>query len=95
MKALVIGGGGFVGSAIVRQLVDKGANEVAVFGRNKYLHLKKMDVQQFQGDILDSDLLIRTMQGYDTVFHVAAKAGIWGAKQEFEQTNVTGTRNVL
>ena len=95
MRALVIGGGGFVGSAIVRQLLEKDANEVAVFGRNQYPHLEKTDVQQFQGDILDSDLLIRTMQGYDTVFHVAAKAGIWGAKQEFEQTNVTGTRNVL
>jgi nucleoside-diphosphate-sugar epimerase len=95
MRALVIGGGGFVGSAIVRQLVEKGANEVGVFGRNQYPHLEKIDVQQFQGDILDSDLLIRSLQGYDTVFHVAAKAGIWGAKHEFEQTNVTGTRNVL
>jgi len=35
MKTLVIGGGGFVGSAIVRQLLDKAA-EVAVFGRNHY-----------------------------------------------------------
>jgi nucleoside-diphosphate-sugar epimerase len=94
MKAIVIGGGGFVGSAIVRQLVDNGA-EVAVFGRNHYPHLQNLGVQQFQGDILDSDLLIRSMQGYDTVFHVAAKAGIWGAKHEFEQINVTGTRNVL
>ena len=94
MKALVTGGGGFLGSAIVRQLVDKGV-EVAVFGRNYYPHLEKFAVRQFQGDILDSDLLIRTMQGYDTVFHVAAKAGIWGAKLEFEQTNVVGTRNVL
>ena len=50
MKALVIGGGGFVGSAIVRQLVDKG-HEVAVFGRNHYPHLKKLGVRQFQGDI--------------------------------------------
>ncbi|MFC1827142.1 NAD-dependent epimerase/dehydratase family protein [Thermodesulfobacteriota bacterium] len=94
MKAFVTGGGGFVGSAIVRQLVDKGV-EVAVYGRNHYPHLKKLNVLQFQGDILDSDLLIRFMQGYDTVFHVAAKAGIWGPKHEFEQTNVTGTRNVL
>ena len=94
MKAFVTGGGGFVGSAIVRQLVDKGV-EVAVFGRNHYPHLEKLGVCQFQGDILDSDLLIRFMQGYDTVFHVAAKAGIWGPKYEFEQTNVTGTRNVL
>jgi len=94
MKALVIGGGGFVGSAIVRQLVDKGV-EVAVSGRNHYPHLEKLDVRQFQIDIQDSDLLIRAMQGYDTVFHVAAKAGIWGAKDEFEQANVAGTRNVL
>jgi nucleoside-diphosphate-sugar epimerase len=94
MKALVTGGGGFLGSAIVRQLVNKG-HEVGVFGRHHYPHLEKFDVRQFQGDILDSDSLIRAMQGYDTVFHVAAKAGIWGAKHEFEQINVTGTRNVL
>lgn len=94
MKALVVGGGGFVGSAIVRQLVDTGI-EVGVFGRNHYPHLEELAVRQFQGDMLDSDLLIRAMQGYDTVFHVAAKAGIWGAKNEFEQTNVIGTRNVL
>ena len=94
MKAFVTGGGGFVGSAITRQLVDKGV-EVGVFGRKHYPHLEKLGVRQFQGDILDSDLLIRFMQGYDTVFHVAAKAGIWGPKHEFEQTNVTGTRNVI
>jgi nucleoside-diphosphate-sugar epimerase len=94
MKAFVTGGGGFVGSAITRQLVEKGV-EVGVFGRNHYPHLDKLGVRQFQGDILDSDLLIRFMQGYDTVFHVAAKAGIWGPKHEFEQTNVTGTRNVI
>lgn len=94
MKALVIGGGGFIGSAIVRQMVEKG-HEVAVYGRNHYPHLEKFDIRQFQGDILDSDLLIRSIQGFDTVFHTAAKAGIWGPKYEFEQTNVTGTRNVL
>jgi len=94
MKAFITGGGGFVGSAIVRQLIDKGF-EVAVFGRNHYPHLDPLGVRQLQGDILDSDQLIHHMQGYDTVFHVAAKAGIWGTKNEFELTNVTGTRNVL
>jgi nucleoside-diphosphate-sugar epimerase len=94
MKAFVTGGGGFVGSAIVRLLVDKGI-EVAAFGRNRYPLLEKLGVRQYQGDILDSDILIRYMRGYDTVFHVAAKAGIWGTRDEFEQTNVTGTRNVL
>lgn len=95
MKAFVTGGGGFVGSAIVRQLVDKGAEDIAVFGRNHYPQLKKLGVRQIQGNILDSDILIRSLKGYDTVFHVAAKAGIWGPKSEFEQINVAGTRNVL
>ena len=94
MKAFVTGGGGFVGSAIVRQLADAGI-EVAVFGRNHYPSIEKLGVRQFQGNILDSDRLIRSMQGYDTVFHVAAKAGIWGPRHEFEQINITGTRNVL
>jgi len=94
MKAFVTGGGGFVGSAIVRQLADAGI-EVAVFGRNHYPSIEKLGVRQFQGNILDSDRLIRSMQGYDTVFHVAAKAGIWGPWHEFEQINITGTRNVL
>ena len=44
---------------------------------------------------MDSDLLIRSMQGYDTVFHVAAKAGVWGAYDGFYAANVTGTRNVI
>jgi nucleoside-diphosphate-sugar epimerase len=94
MKAFVTGGGGFVGSAIVRHLAETGI-EVAVFGRNHYPSIEKLGVRQFQGDILDSDRLIRSMRGYDTVFHVAAKAGIWGPKHEFEQINITGTRNVL
>ena len=81
MKALVIGGGGFVGSAIVRQLVERG-DEAAVLGRSHYPKIDRLGIRQYQVDILDSDHLIRTMQGYDTVFHVAAKAGLWGPKEE-------------
>jgi nucleoside-diphosphate-sugar epimerase len=94
MKTLVIGGGGFIGSAIVRELAARGY-EAAVFGRSRYPHLEKLGVRQVQGDILDSQGLIKAMRGFDTVIHTAAKAGIWGPKAEFEQINVTGTRNVL
>ena len=31
----------------------------------------------------------------DAVFHVAAKAGVWGSWESFYQPNVVGTRNVL
>ena len=31
----------------------------------------------------------------DAVFHVAAKAGVWGRKQDFVRANILGTRNIL
>ena len=95
MKAFITGGGGFVGSAIVRQLVGKGF-EVAVFGRNHYSHLDTLGVRQFQGDILDSDLLIHHMRGYDTVFHVAAKAGITSTPSVvFNRMDINGGNETL
>ena len=39
--------------------------------------------------------LLRAMESVDTVFHVAALAGIWGKWDGYYRINVTGTRNVL
>jgi nucleoside-diphosphate-sugar epimerase len=93
-KVLVTGGGGFIGKALVRELVRRGL-EVAVVGRNPYPELAALGVQCHQGDIRDLSFLERALAGRDTVFHVAAKAGIWGARQEYFSINVTGTTNVL
>jgi len=93
-KALVIGGGGFVGSAVARQLLARGV-EVAVAGRNRYRALAGQGIRILQGDIRDREFLVQACRGFDTVFHTAAKAGIWGEKQEYEAINVTGTENVL
>lgn len=94
MKTLVTGGGGFLGSAIVCRLLDRG-DTVRSLSRSDYPELKALGVEHLQSDLSDTAALARAMAGCDVVFHVAAKAGIWGRYEEFHHINVTGTENVL
>jgi nucleoside-diphosphate-sugar epimerase len=94
MNALVTGGGGFLGSAIVRRLVARG-DRVASLARSHYPALDPLGVTQHQGDLADAEAVSKAAAGCDIVFHVAAKAGIWGPYDEYYQANVVGTRNVL
>jgi nucleoside-diphosphate-sugar epimerase len=91
---LVTGGGGFLGSAIVRMLVDNG-ERVRSYSRSIYPQLSKIGVEQIQGDLADVNQLIRACQDVEAVFHVAAKPGVWGSYPSFHQPNVVGTRHVI
>ena len=93
-RVLITGGGGFVGSHIVKQLRKKDIDCV-VFGRNSYPKLTAMGAECIQGDISELSSLLQAMKQVDTVFHVAALAGIWGKWDDYYRINVTGTRNVL
>lgn len=93
-KVLVTGGGGFVGSHIVKQLRAMGISCV-VLGRNVYPEIEAMGAQCVQGDITDASSVQAILQGVDTVFHVAALAGIWGKWEDYHRINVLGTKNVL
>ena len=94
MRALVTGGGGFLGKAIVQRLLARG-DEVRSLSRGDYPDLRALGVEVFQGDLADSATVRSAAANCDTVFHVAAKAGIWGAYEEYYRTNVVGTENVL
>ena len=94
MKALVTGGGGFLGGVIVRMLRERG-DEVRSFSRGYYPALAALGVEQFRGALEDREAVTRAAAGCDLVFHVAAKAGIWGRYQDFFQANVVGTDNVI
>jgi len=94
LNVLVTGGGGFIGKGIVRQLLNRGCR-VTVVGRNPYPELAELGVHCLQGDIQDKSFLLSAFAGMDTVFHVAAKAGIWGRKETYFGINVKGTQNVL
>jgi 2-alkyl-3-oxoalkanoate reductase len=94
VRALVTGGGGFVGGAIVRALLARG-DEVVSYSRSAYPALERLGVACVRGDLSDLSALRGAARGADAVFHVAAKAGVWGARAEYERTNVEGTRSVL
>jgi nucleoside-diphosphate-sugar epimerase len=94
MRALVTGGGGFLGSAIVRILHERG-DEVSVLGRGTYPHVAAYIKRAFQADIRLTSAVHRACEEMDLVFHVASLAGIWGKRSDFWSINVEGTRNVI
>ena len=94
MKALVTGGGGFLGGAIVRLLRARG-DEVRSFARGHYPALEESGVEVHRGDIGDTTAVARAVEGMDVVFHVAGLTGVWGPYEEYHRVNVTGTENVL
>jgi len=93
-KVLVTGGGGFLGSAIVKLLKERG-DRVISFSRRFYPELSATGVEQIQGDISDATAVEQACREVDLVFHVAAKPGIWGDYITYYRTNVIGTRNVI
>ncbi|MFH1157033.1 MAG: NAD-dependent epimerase/dehydratase family protein [Pseudomonadota bacterium] len=93
-RALVTGGGGFLGKAIVRKLKDRG-DSVISFSRQFYPDLDAMGVEQIQGDLADAGAVLGAAAGVDTVYHVAAKAGVWGDFDSYFRANVLGTENVI
>ncbi len=94
MIILVTGGGGFLGTAIVRKLRQQG-HQVRSYSRRHYPHLDQLKVQQFRGDLNDLATLKQAVSGCDLVYHVAAKAGIWGDYADYYQANVVGTENII
>ncbi len=93
-KVLVTGGGGFLGSAIIRRLIDRG-DDVRSLARNAYSALADMGVDQIQGDISNPETVARACDNRDLVFHVAAKPPPWGKYDDYYRTNVTGTENII
>jgi nucleoside-diphosphate-sugar epimerase len=94
MRALVTGGGGFLGGAIVRRLRASG-NQVRSLSRGHYPALDALGVEQVRGDLADPAAVCQAAVGCDIVFHVAARAGLGGPYIDYHQSNVVGTDNVL
>ena len=94
MRVLVTGGGGFVGGAMVDRLLARGST-VRAIGRSAQPELEAKGVEFVRGDLSDAAAVKTACQGMDAVFHVAAKAGVWGSWESFYQPNVIGSRHIV
>jgi dihydroflavonol-4-reductase len=96
-RVLVTGATGFIGSAVVRNLVNRGVHVVAFVERGiDPLNLEGQDVECVEGDVRDGPGVERAVRGCRAVFHVAALYRFWSKDPgEFYAVNVEGTRHVL
>ncbi|MEZ7842587.1 MAG: NAD-dependent epimerase/dehydratase family protein [Opitutales bacterium] len=94
MKILVTGGGGFVGGYVIERLLARGY-AVRSIGRSSQPQLEAQGVEVVCGDLADASAVSAACEGVDAVFHVAARAGVWGSWDSYYQPNVIGTRNVV
>lgn len=100
MNVLVTGGAGFIGSHIVRGLLERG-DRVRVldnFSTGKRGSLDGLDVEIVEADLRDASRLTSACRGVETVFHQAAFVSVPQSMQEpldcFD-VNVTGTASLL
>lgn len=94
MRVLVTGGGGFLGSAIAQRLFAQGM-QVRTLQRSAAPELADLGVECVRGDIGDANSVNQAVANCQMVFHVAAKAGVWGDYNEYHRINVTGTENII
>lgn len=93
-KVVVTGGGGFIGSGIVRTLIEKG-DQVTVVGRSEYPALVELGAVCLKGDVTDQSFMDAACRETDIVYHTVAKTSVYGEWQDFVRTNVGGTSTVL
>ena len=94
MKVLVTGAGSLLMREVAVALVARG-DEVVCMQRRAAHFPPEVHVRQELGDISSLDAATKAMTGCDVVVHGAARVGILGTWNEFYNTNVVGTQNIL
>ena len=97
MKTLITGSTGFLGSAVLRELLDDG-REVKVLVRRgtRTANIDGLDVEIAYGDLRDPESIRSALNGCDILYHVAAYYSLWDRDpQLIYEINVEGTRKIL
>jgi dihydroflavonol-4-reductase len=97
LETLITGATGFVGSAVLRQLIAAGHSVRALVRPNSdRRNLSGLPVEIFVGDLTDPSSLDRALSGCSALFHVAADYRLWVPRpDDIYAANVEGTRNIM
>jgi nucleoside-diphosphate-sugar epimerase len=93
-SVLVTGGTGFLGRRLVERLLTE-RRSVNVLARHSLPELESRGVRFVRASLDDATAVRAACAGMETVFHVAARVGVWGNYDAFFRTNVLGTRALL
>ena len=107
MSVLITGGAGYIGSTLIKRLVEAGYHVISIDNlfRGSYEHLKAYErsggARLLIGDICDFEVLeraVKNAENIDIIFHLAAIPGVDMCRKMPERailTNVYGSYNVL
>src|SRR6478672_12313037 len=99
-KVLVTGGAGFIGSNLVRALLERG-DDVCVldnFSTGSRANLEGLGIEIVEGELRSYERVHNAVRGVDTVFHLGALGSVPRSVQDpltSSAVNVEGTLNVL
>jgi len=106
VNVLVTGGAGFIGTHLVRRLVNERCSVAVLDNFSSQVHAARQDlaldlnghVQLFRGDIRDRELVARAVDKQDVIVHLAAETGTGQSMYEvtrYQDTNIGGTATIL
>jgi len=97
MKILITGANGFIGSAVLKLLLNKGYEVRAMVrkGSDKR-NFSNLNTEVIEADLLDQPSLKRAVKGCDHLFHIAADYRLWiPDPKNMYKTNVDGTKALM
>jgi dihydroflavonol-4-reductase len=90
---LVTGGTGFLGSHLVRQLVDADLGPIRVMASRVPSWMRELGVEEIEGSVLDPNDVARAVAGVDRIFHLAGRVARENAQpRPMYALHVEGTR---
>ncbi len=93
-RVLITGGAGFLGPVIVKQLIAKGYDVIAIVRKSSDLsQLTHPQIQLIHGDIRDEKVLEKAVKQSTIVIHAAAT--LMGSWNQFYETNIQATENLI
>ena len=97
MKTLVTGTTGFLGAALLRELIADGRDlRVLVRPGADRSNIEGLEAEVVTGDVRDRDSLAAALKGCEVLYHAAAYYSLWSRdKRMMYDINVQGTRNIL